>query len=124
MLLKIKDHLKYQQLIINIHNNYLNLNQEELIVCYYLLIYYLALTKKLIEKVKKEWDEAITKKENELEEEKKDQLSVILGSLEKDRKKMDGSGSDEVKKEESSNSAVLINETFNNSVGSPFKIIE
>ena len=77
------------------------------------------MTKKLIEKVRKEWSEVLKKREEELEDEFKDlQRSIFLSG----EKKRSQNGSGENKKEDS-NSAILINETFSNG-GSPFKVLE
>ena len=57
--------------MINTRFKSLNSNKEASIVISISFIIFLALTKKLIEKVRKEWDESIKRREEELENEKK-----------------------------------------------------
>ena len=68
--MRVRNKLRSHKLIKNTKFKFLNLNKEELIVIFSLTYYVLALTKKLLEKVKKEWDDSLKKKEEELEEEK------------------------------------------------------
>ena len=69
-----------------------------------------------MEKVRKEWDEALKKKEEELEAEKKEQFSILSKKLSDDDKNINKNETDK------SNSIVIINDPFS-AENSPFKIL-